>query len=44
MSDVILAFGKHEILLISANDAHILDPRAGENWIARVASPVDAIG
>src|SRR5579863_3817149 len=43
MGDVVLALGEHRVGAIVLDDTHVLDPRAGEDWVGRVARPVDAV-
>ena len=43
MGDVVLALGEHDVGAVLADDAHIFDPRAGEDRVVGVAGPVDAV-
>ena len=43
MGDVVFSLGDHDVDAVLGDDAHVLDPRAGENRVFGVAGPVNAV-
>ena len=43
MGDVVFSLGDHDVGAVVVDDAHVFDPRAGENRVFGVAGPVNAV-
>ena len=43
MGDVVLSLGEHDEGAVVGNDAHVFDPRSGEDGVFGVASPMNAV-
>ena len=43
MGDVVLSLGEHDVSAVVVDDAHVFDPRAGEDRVFGIAGPVNAV-